>query len=151
MPSSKRRTHHGFDQRVGNKHETKTTKNTVTENDVISANEQQHHNSPYLPTASDANVNKDNMNSKTLNFSSAHKSKARDKRARNRSLEMVIDDDKADSSPSRSRYVNAQRRCKNFLVEDILVILNDYNSKIPIQIYSNAFLKNLRKKFLAIF
>ena len=117
MPSSKRRTHHGFDQRVGNKHETKNTKNTVTENDVISANEQQHHNSPYLSTASDANVNKDSSNSKTLNFGSAHKSKARDKRARNRSLEMVIDDDKADSSPSRSRYINAQRGNKNsFLV-----------------------------------
>ena len=119
MPSSKRRTHHGFDQRVGNKHETKNTKNTVTENDVISANEQQHHNSPYLPTASDANVNKDNTNSKTLNFGSAHKSKARDKRARNRSLEMVIDDDKADSSPSRSRYINTQRKCKKYLQVEI--------------------------------
>ena len=105
VSSSKRRTPHGFDPRVGNKHEVKTSKNTVTESDVISANELQHHNSPYVSNVSDANLTKDNVNSKTLTYSSAHKSKSHAKRARNRSLEMVIDDDKADSSPSRSRYI----------------------------------------------
>ena len=49
VSSSKRRNPHGFDPRVGNKHEIKTSKNTVTESDVISANELQHHNSPYVP------------------------------------------------------------------------------------------------------
>ena len=103
-PNTKRRNPNGFEQRGVNKHEGKSLKPTVTENDVISANDQQHHNSPYLQTASDANVNKDKVNSKTLTYGSERKSKAHSKRGRNRSLEMVIDDDKADSSPSRSRY-----------------------------------------------
>ena len=122
-PNTKRRNPNGFEQRGVNKHEGKSLKPTVTENDVISANEQQHHNSPYLQTASDANVNKDKVNSKTLTYGSERKSKAHSKRARNRSLEMVIDDDKADSSPSRSRYTYNIPKMRNTRYNTLLEII----------------------------
>merc|ERR1712228_224230 len=51
--------------------------------------------SPLLASLSDANnPHKINANNKTINLMQPHKSKAHSKRARNRSLEMVIDDER---------------------------------------------------------
>ena len=98
----KRRNPNGFES-LTNKIENKALKPEATENDGVTSNEHQPHN-PYIASASEGNSNKNHFNSKTLTYGNTHKSKAHSKRARNRSLEMVIDDDKADSSPSRSRY-----------------------------------------------
>ena len=102
----KRRNPNGFEPQHSSKHENKTLKvSRAPDSSEAASNELQHHNPIIIQTTSDVNTKKTSINSKTLTYgSSTQKNKAHSKRARNRSLEMVIDDDKADSSPSRSRY-----------------------------------------------
>ena len=102
VTSSKRRNPQGFEGH-SHKKENKNLKSTLSDPIGPPSNDLPPH-SPLLASLSDANnTHKINANNKTINPLQPHKSKAHSKRARNRSLEMVIDDEKADSSPSRSR------------------------------------------------
>ena len=100
-PHIKKRNPNGFEP-LSKKYENKSLISTTAENVGVATNEQ-HHLVPQIPNTSDASSNGNNANSKASKSSGNHQSKAHSKRARNRSLEMVIDDEKADSSPSRSR------------------------------------------------
>ena len=100
--SSKRRNPQGFEGH-SHKKENKNLKSTLSDPIGPPSNDLPPH-SPLLASLSDANnAHNINANNKTMIPMQPHKSKAHSKRARNRSLEMVIDDEKADSSPSRSR------------------------------------------------
>ena len=100
--NSKRRNPQGFEGH-SHKKENKSLKSTLSDPIGPPSNDMPPH-SPLLASLSDANnTHKTNANNKTINPMQPQKSKAHSKRARNRSLEMVIDDEKADSSPSRSR------------------------------------------------
>ena len=102
VTSSKRRNPQGFEGH-SHKKENKNLKSTLSDPIGPPSNDLPPH-SPLLASLSDANTtHKTIANNKTINPMQPHKSKAHSKRARNRSLEMVIDDEKADSSPSRSR------------------------------------------------
>ena len=100
-PHIKKRNPNGFEP-LNKKYENKILISGTTETVGIPTNEQHHHVLQTTKT-SDASSTTNNTISKAITCSGNHQSKAHSKRARNRSLEMVIDDEKADSSPSRSR------------------------------------------------
>ena len=97
----KKRNPNGFEP-ISNKYDDKCAIPTTTVRTTGVLIEMSHP-STQVPNTSDASIKSMRTNMKTIPYTGTHQSKAHSKRARNRSLEMVLDDEKADSSPSRSR------------------------------------------------